>query len=606
MYCNIVRFCRAAFACAVLVAPLVAAPSLRLIVPDALERPVWAISGSNGPTDLSFEAYNAGDGQLNVTVDGTGGSWLTPQVSGQAPCSTNAAQTCQRVQVLFQASGLADGVYDGVVTVRASGAVDAPQAVPVKLYVGGNVPDRIDLYVSDQTGSSDSYDFHTPQGSAPTMSAAGQGISITSSNLGSFRFLHEHRVVGGYQNGMAVGAIQGSINVAGSSFAADNGNVPVTLNVTSGPILALAFPGGANLLSRVLVADNPTKPEPAVRFEGAVGIPPADAYLLPYNRGRGDLAVSNIEGVADDGGSWLTAQDAGNGYILVRATIDGLEPGRYTGVVRVTSNAVNSPAELPVNLLLSAEAGPISSYRGVVNGASFRPTQALAPGTLVSLFGSQLAGQVAGATETPLPQELAGTRVLIGGVAAPLVFVAPGQINFQVPFDMSAGDTTVQVVRDGVEGNQISTVVDTRSAGLFRSGIGEYGAIQNASRGYVLPIPAATGAGYGLQTEPAHPGDVLQIYATGLGPVTPPVVSGAAAGSSPLSTAMDIPVVSFSRTAFGPRENPQFVGLTPGFVGLFQVNVAVPSQAAADPRTRVTLEYPDGRRSNTVEIAVER
>ncbi len=606
MYRNIVRLCRAALVCALAGATLYAAPQLRLSVPASLERPVWVASGSNGPTDLTFQAYNAGDGQLTVTASGSASSWLTPQVGGQAPCPFDGVLVCRTIQVLFQTSGLPDGTYDGEVLIEAAGAVDAPQTVPIKVYVGGNVPQRIDLYVANVAGASDSFDFHTPQGAAPDAFAAGDGLTITSSNLGSFRFLHEHRVVGGFRPGMAVGPVQGSVSVTGSSFGADNRAVPVTMNVTSGPILGLSFPGGANLLSRILVADDPTMPEPGVRFEAAIGIPPAAVALQPFNRGLGDLTITAVEGVADDDGAWLTASDAGNGFLVVQAGIDGLAAGRYSGVVRVTSNAVNSPVELPVELVLIEGAAPISSYRGVVNGASFSPTQPLAPGTLVSLFGSQLAGQVAGAVETPLPIDLAGTQVMIGGIAAPLVFVAPGQINFQVPVELSPGGTTLRVVRDGVSGNEISAFIDTRSAAIFRSGVGEYGAIQNASRGFLLPIPADVGARTGRETIAARPGDILQIFGTGLGPVNPVVGSGMAAGSSPLSTASDVPVVSFSRTAFGPRERPQFVGLAPGFVGLFQVNVAVPSQAATDARTRVTFEYPDGRRSNTVEIAVQR
>ena len=79
-----------------------------------------------------------------------------------------------------------------------------------------------------------------------------------------------------------------------------------------------------------------------------------------------------------------------------------------------------------------------------------------------------------------------------------------------------------------------------------------------------------------------------------------------AAGASSLATAVDTPIVNFSRRAFGPSAIPTFVGLAPGFVGPLQINVFFPEDAPTDARTGITLEYPGGgRRSNTVEIAVE-
>jgi uncharacterized protein (TIGR03437 family) len=183
-------------------------------------------------------------------------------------------------------------------------------------------------------------------------------------------------------------------------------------------------------------------------------------------------------------------------------------------------------------------------------------------------------------------------------------------VNLQVPWEVTPGTKKLRVTRGGVAGNEITVQVDTRSATLTAIGIGRYGAIINASRSgngvASLPLPAGTAVGPGYRAEPARPRDVLTIFATGLGPVAPTVNTGAAAPASPTSNGLDIPIVNFGRLAFGPLADPLFVGLSPGFVGLYQVNVEVPVDAATNANTWVTLEYPDGRRSNTVEIAVER
>ena len=60
------------------------------------------------------------------------------------------------------------------------------------------------------------------------------------------------------------------------------------------------------------------------------------------------------------------------------------------------------------------------------------------PGRLFTIFGEGLADNSVAAAQTPLPTELAGVSITVGDVAAPLLFVSPGQINFQVPFGVTA------------------------------------------------------------------------------------------------------------------------------------------------------------------------
>ena len=573
-------------------ASLVAAPQLRLRMPGSqpaenpFSRAIWVPSGTSGPANLEFHAYNVGDGSLDVQASGST-AWLTPQVDAAAPCAFDPGVSCRRVRVLLATGALADGVYEGVVTVTATAAVDSPQTVPVKIYVGGNVPADIHFYVPPTSGASDFILFQTPglQGQSPTgVVAAGSFLSVSASHNGSFRQVYDHRVTGTYQSG-GTGDQAGSVTVSGSVFAADNGIVPVTLHVTSDPIGQLS--------------------SQSATISGAEGLAPPDFRVTVSNRGSGSLATSDASVVTDDGGSWLSANSVGNNTYDIRATVDGLGAGTYEGTVTINSNAANSPHQVRVALQLAPRTGPMSFYRGTVNGANFETTRPLAPGMIASAFGSQLSDAIAVAGTLPLPTDLGGTKVMVDGIEASLYFVSYGQVNFQVPYAVGSGQRTLQIVRDGQMGNPISIQVDSFSAGIFRSGIGEYGAIQNASQGNKFPIPTALGQQFGLDTAPARPGDVLVIYATGLGPLDRSVESGAGAPSSPLARAVVIPKVNFGPSFSGPLADPFFVGLAPGFVGLFQVNVVIPPNMAPNEDTPVTLDIPNKASSKRVEIAIQ-
>jgi uncharacterized protein (TIGR03437 family) len=576
-------------------ASLVAAPQLRLRMPGSqpaenpFSRAIWVASGTNGPANLEFHAYNIGDGSLDVQASSDGGiAWLTPQVDAALPCAFNHEYYCRRVRVLLATGALADGVYGCDVIVTATAAVDSPQTVPVKIYVGGNVPADIHFYVQPTSGASDFILFQTPglQGQSPTgVVAAGSFLSVSASHNGSFRQVYDHRVTGTYQSG-GTGDQEGSVTVSGSVFAADNGIVPVTLHVTNDPIGQLS--------------------SSQATISAAEGLAPPDFRVTVSNRGSGSLATSDANIATDDGGSWLSAISAtGNGAYDIRATVDGLAAGTYEGTVTINSNAANSPHQVRVALQLAPRTGPLSFYRGTINGANFEATRPLAPGMIASAFGSQLSDAIAVAGTLPLPTDLGGTKVMVDGIEAPLYFVSYGQVNFQVPYGVGSGQRTLQIMRDGQMGNPISIQVDNFSAGIFRSGIGEYGAIQNASQGNKFPIPTALGQQFGLDTVPARPGDVLVIYATGLGPLDRSVESGAGAPSSPLARAVVIPRVNFGPSFSGPLADPFFVGLAPGFVGLFQVNVVIPPNMATNANTPVTLDIPNTASSNRVEIAIQ-
>jgi uncharacterized protein (TIGR03437 family) len=559
--------------------PAAAAPILRLAGTSL--NPIWISTGTNGPTNVAFEAYNIGDGSLNLQVKGSQ-PWLTPSIGASRACSFDGSRQCLPVQVLFSSTALAAGAYDGRITVSDPNALDSPQNVAIRIYVNGNVPSRVDFYLPPDAGANETQSFQSPQGPPPQLSATtqtgGNWLGVSSDGLGSFQFLYTNRVKATVQSGMAAGDYNGTLAVAGSSFANDNRSVPVVLHVTTQPIARL---GAATL-----------------QFRGVQGAAVLDQVIPIANGGNGTLTLGTL---TTSGGDWLTAalQD---GVAHARVNPGALAPGFYNGSISVASNAANSPTVVPVVVEVQAASGPLTEFQGVVDAASFKSP--MGAGALVSLFGSQLATATIGASSIPLPTTLANATVFVNNAPAPLIFVSAGQINFQMPFDAS-GQVQVRVDREGQRGNTVTAQVGRRAAGIYTFAGTPYGIVQNASRSNAFPWPD-TPTFAGVPKAAARPGDVLVLYGSGFGPVNPGVATGAAAGSDTLSRLTENPRVSFGPNFFGPFADPLFVGLAPGFVGLYQLNVEVPRTTPASPATPVRLDWADGASSNTVQIVVER
>jgi uncharacterized protein (TIGR03437 family) len=211
---------------------------------------------------------------------------------------------------------------------------------------------------------------------------------------------------------------------------------------------------------------------------------------------------------------------------------------------------------------------------GIVNGASFVPGQAIAPGSLFSIFGTNLAKSPAGADTIPLSTNLGGVTVkFVDGstsVDAPLLFLQSNQINAVVPWGLASGNATVVVTNNGTSSSAATVKVGEFSPAVFA--IGTMAAVQNVDGSLAQPA----GSIPGRTTRPAAIGDVVIIYATGIGPVdTTP-----AQGDIPSKTTNSLhkPFVAIG----GISAEIQFSGLSPQFVGVYQLNVVVPNVKPGD------------------------
>ncbi len=233
------------------------------------------------------------------------------------------------------------------------------------------------------------------------------------------------------QNGQAPGSYTGSVVLTGAN-PADNQTIAVTLNVTSSPIVQPI-----------------TAP---VLLTGFAGGASATTPVSFNNIGAGALAITAAS-ASSSTGSFLSASVSSANVVTVTAAPGSLSPGFYTGTVTITSNAANN-SQISVPIVFTVEAGgiPVIYSAGITNIANFAAESA-APGEIVAVFGDQLAPQGTLAQNPglpPLATTLGTVQVLVNNTPAPLYFVSPGQVNFQLPYEVPIGQVaTVQVVSNG-------------------------------------------------------------------------------------------------------------------------------------------------------------
>src|SRR5271157_35052 len=239
-------------------------------------------------------------------------------------------------------------------------------------------------------------------------------------------------------------------------------------------------------------------------------------------------------------------------------------------------------------LALAAAGPPQISAGGIVNAASFKAP--LARCGLASLFGTNLADTPASATLLPLPTTLGGAQVVVNGVAAPLIYVSPSQINFQAPCEMPLnGAVGVYVTNGGgMSTAQSATTAPYAPGVFFRTDPAVDPIIVHVDNSLVTP------------DKPANPGEVLIVYATGVGNLNHMPVTGAASPASPLSAAVDLPTV----TVGGAAASVAFAGLAPGWVGLVQINIQLPSTYPAGSSLPLVVSFA-GAASPAVNLAVQ-
>ncbi len=270
----------------------------------------------------------------------------------------------------------------------------------------------------------------------------------------------------------------------------------------------------------------------------------------------------------------------------------------FAGVAQVTLKLPNTPGMVQIKasatstisrtFTATARPAPLVPQGAVVNAASY--TAAISAGSLVSIFGTGLAGGTAQAGAVPLPTTLASTQVLFNGQPAPLFFVSPGQINALVPFELAAaGSAQLQVSVLGVLSPPVSLALAAAAPGILTLTQDGKGAAVAQHTDFSLVTVA----------NPAHPGETIVVYGLGFGSTQPVVTSGVAAPVPPAWTAATPTVRIGSASA-----EVSFSGLTPGAVGLYQLNIKVPPETSPGDAVPLVVTFGSAA-SNAVTLPVK-
>ena len=211
---------------------------------------------------------------------------------------------------------------------------------------------------------------------------------------------------------------------------------------------------------------------------------------------------------------------------------------------------------------LPAASGVYINPVGVVNAASFAPfTAGISRGEMITIFGSNLGPATPAApSSVPLPTTLGGVQVLINNRAAPMVYASSSQVSAIVPFETTTSVAQIQVVYNQNSSNVVTELVNATTPGIF--GATGYAAALHNDYSVVSP------------GNPAQIGETIAVYVTGLGDVFPSIADGAAGVSGATSNAITAYVNGIAATV-------TYAGLAPTLVGLYQVNVQIPTGVTA-------------------------
>jgi uncharacterized protein (TIGR03437 family) len=208
----------------------------------------------------------------------------------------------------------------------------------------------------------------------------------------------------------------------------------------------------------------------------------------------------------------------------------------------------------------------------------------VAPGSLVSIYGLDLAANTQSAGSPPLPFTLSGAMVLIGGQAAPLLYVSPEQINAQVPFGLT-GPVRMEVRKNDGSADRQTVTISSRATFVLR---------ENANRQSVPLLFHGSDLRPVTASDPLRAGETLTVLATGMGELTPSLV----AGSLPPTPLPQLKTpICFGIQGYSPQWRlPLWAGADSGQIGLYRIDMGIPNTL---PAGAYRVDLTDARTANT-------
>ncbi len=342
-----------------------------------------------------------------------------------------------------------------------------------------------------------------------------------------------------------------------------------------------------------------------------------DSSGVPVAQFESGTGLSSGFGFADTAGFRTTAPAAsGGGQSTAPGIIQRLDLSNPSSIGSLATPIVEAPLLGSTTAAFTRTLAPLPDQSAIVNltvsgvtilppnyDASVAPPQIntvvnaadltsnIAPGGLITLFGSQLSPVNLASAEMPLPTALANSCLTVNGLPMPILFVSSTQVNAQMPFE-AVGNVTLMLATPGGTSDNYNLVVQANAPSIFR-----------------VPAPDNTTVPTVIRNDdhelvtPSHPihrkaNEALVIYTTGLGVTAPAVATGSPAPKNPLAVALVAPTVTLG----GASLPVLYYGLAPGEVGVYQINVSVPGSVPDGLDVPLVITQGSGTTSVNVRV----
>ncbi len=581
------------------------APGTMDLAPGGTQFSMPAGSAPGNPSG-SFLVLPHGKVSIGFTssvTSSTGGAWLKVGSSSGAATVTNPGSVGYSVDSTV--AGILDpGTYYATIQVSSPDVVDSPQTFTAVLNVtpatvlvrpdpqpagfdyttpvsSTTAKQTVTVYASSKTGIPYQASASTNDGASWLAVSPNSGTTSASSPAVTTVTISPA--------GLPVGTYRGGVSYAFSAAAVRTVNVTLIVRAGAAPSFQISdtaatepravsgCTSSALIPTQTGLVNNFAQPTAwptalSIKVSDNCGTAvPGGQVVATFSNGDPPLPLKPINDASGIyTGTWTPRSTSSQVTILARATVSGYPAATTQIQGQVTPNA--APVLTPD--------GSLHAFAPIVGGS-------VGPGSIIQIYGDNLAAQPTQSSTLPLPTNLGGTSVIIGGIPSPVYYVSPGQVNAQLPFELVAGRRyEIVISANGALStpNGIQVTDTTPGVAAFANGL--------------IIAQHLSGA---LVTEdaPAAPGEFIIFYLAGLGTLDSPVPSGNATPFDHLVHPVVPPSIAFN----GKSAPVAFAGMTPGLVGLYQINFQIPADAPNGDLSMVISQL--GNNSNRTIVPVK-
>ncbi|HEY1755565.1 MAG TPA: hypothetical protein VGG72_09235 [Bryobacteraceae bacterium] len=548
----------------------------------------WTASAAtvSGVPNGNFLSFGAGSGTV---AQGTAGS-VTLSLNSNA-ATLGAGVYYELVQVVSAGSLNSPQYVTAILNVLPASASVLPNISPAGLLFTGAVGQTIAQQQFVVNWSSSTYQYVQATATVPAGQSWLQAVTNSSAaNAANPAVM----TVGVSTSGLGAGVYTGTIDLS-TVGSAPIGSVNVTLvlgTISSAPGSAEQVPGHkdsvAGCAPTALALTESSIPN---HFSVPAGWP-ADLVTTMTDDCGNAITGGSVTASFSNGDPPLSLGDQGSGGLYVGTWQPSNQSNSNMTVVLNGSFGKLTPASSQLSGFVTPNQAPVLVPNGILNNLNPLVGGGVAPGTVASAFGSGLTiSQNPVSTSTiPLPTAFENTQLVVGGLLAPLYYLSNAQLNVEIPAELAA---LQQYPAVGVVNNALTLPVQVTVVPAA-PGVAAYsdGSVEGEHSDFSLITSSS----------PAHPGESIIIYLVGMGATNPPVASGAVAPGlnvgDTLASAVVQPVVMVNNQT----AQIQFAGLTPGGIGLYQINFVVPANV---PAGNLSLTVSQGStNANTTKLPV--